>query len=259
VDVPYLSEHEIEKQAARLLAEFNIARGLRLTAQIPVEELLEHHLKLTLDFDDLHGKLGVPMSGAEPEVLGALWIESREVFIDQSLDPIESPEKEGRYRFTLGHEIGHWRLHREHLLRDAQTPDMFEGVNRGPKVICRASQARQRVEWQADKFASSLLMPRQLLYHFWREEFSRGTPLSFESFQESNWAKFPVGWTGTVSLRAHLRDRFDPRAVAYFFYRASSFMAPIFNVSNQAMQIRLQDVGLLQIEEPSQRKIGGAA
>jgi hypothetical protein len=85
--VPYLTEVEIEKQAARLLAQFTISRGLSLVAPIPVEQILERHLKLTLDFDDLHGKLGIPMSGKEPEVLGALWVESREVFIDQSLDP----------------------------------------------------------------------------------------------------------------------------------------------------------------------------
>lgn len=217
MDVPYLSEDEIEKQAALLLAEYNVSRGLRLVAPIPVEELLERHLKLTLDFDDLHGKLGVPMSGSEPEVLGALWVESREVFIDQSLDPIASPEKEGRYRFTVGHEIGHWQLHREHLLSDSETPDFFEQVARAPMVICRASQGRKLVEWQADKFASSLLMPRLLLHHFWREEFSRCTPLSFELFRRSDWGKPPVGWTGNIVLPAHLRDQFDPRAVAYFF------------------------------------------
>ena len=102
-------------------------------------------------------------------------------------------------------------------------------------------------------------MPRALLRHFWREEFSRGTPLSFELFQGSNWGKPPVGWTGNIVLPAHLRDQFDPRAVAYFFYRASSPLASIFNVSNQAMQIRLQDVGLLHIEDPRQREIGATA
>jgi hypothetical protein len=255
VEVPYLSENEIENQAALLLAKFNVPRGLGLVAPIPVEDILERQLKLTLDFDDLHGKLGVPMSGTEPEVLGALWVESREVFIDQSLDPVASPEKEGRYRFTLGHEIGHWQLHREHLLSDLQTPDFFEQVTRVPTVICRASQARRRVEWQADKFASCLLMPRSLLHHFWREEFSRCTPLSFDLFQRSDWAKPPLGWTATMSLPAHLRDRFDPQAVAYFLYRASSRMASIFKVSNQAMQIRLQDVGLLHIEAARQREM----
>jgi hypothetical protein len=256
MDVPYLSENEIENQAVQLLAEFSVARGLRLVAPIPVEDLLERHLKLTLDFDDLHEKLGVPMSDNEPEVLGALWVDSREVFIDQSLDPVDSPEKEGRYRFTLGHEIGHWRLHREYLARDPNTTDLFGQVSRGPTVICRASQAKERVEWQADHFASSLLMPRSLLHHWWREEFSRSTPLVFNVFQNSDWARPPMSWLGAMSLPAHLRDQFDPRAVSYFFYRASACMAPIFNVSIQAMQIRLQNIGLLHIEEPRQHAAG---
>src|SRR5688500_5216775 len=98
MEVRYLSKDNIENQAARLLAEYNVAHGLRLVAPIPVEELLERHLKLTLDFDDLHTRLGVPRSGDEPEVLGALWADSREVFIDQSLDPFENPMIEGRYR-----------------------------------------------------------------------------------------------------------------------------------------------------------------
>jgi hypothetical protein len=53
-------------------------------APVPVEEVLEAHLKLTLDFDDLHTKLGISMVGAEPEVFGALWVHSREIFVDQS-------------------------------------------------------------------------------------------------------------------------------------------------------------------------------
>jgi IrrE N-terminal-like domain len=255
VDVPYLPENEIESHADQLLAEFNMARGLRLEAPIPVEELLERHLKLAIDFDDLHGRLGVPMSGDEPEVLGALWVDSREVFIDQSLDPVDNPEREGRYRFTLGHEIGHWRLHRDYLIGNCETSDLFGQVSRAPTVICRASQAKERVEWQADYFSSCLLMPRSLLRYWWREEFSRSTPLIFRLFESSDWAKPPMGWTGSMNIPAHLRDRVDPRAVSYFFYRASARIAPIFNVSIQATQIRLQNAGLLYIEEPRQHSI----
>jgi IrrE N-terminal-like domain len=246
MDVKYLSENEIERQAAYLLAEFNVPRGLRLVAPIPVEDLLERHLKLRLDFDDLHSRLGVPRSGEGPEVLGALWAESREVFIDQSLDPVDNPEMEGRYRFTLGHEIGHWQLHREYLIPASKGPDLFGHTSQAPTVICRASQAKERVERQADCFASCLLMPRSLLHHWWREEFSRSTPLIFRTFQSSDWAKPPIGWTGSINIPAHLRDRVDPRTVSYFFYRASERIAPIFNVSIQATQIRLQNVGLLQ-------------
>jgi hypothetical protein len=236
-------------EAAYLLTEFNFARSL--VAPIPIEDLLERHLKLTLDFDDLHSRLGVPRLGREPEVLGALWAESREVFIDQSLDPVENPEMEGRYRFTLAHEIGHWQLHREYLEQRSQGRQ----VGQRPTVICRATQAKERVEWQADYFASCLLMPRALLHHWWREEFSRSTPLIFTSFQSSDWAKPPMGWTASVTLPTHLRGQVDPRAVSYFFYRASARIAPIFNVSMQAAQNRLQDVGLLDIEYPRQQSI----
>jgi hypothetical protein len=255
MDVRYLSEAEIENEAAYLLAEFNMRRGLRLAAPTPVEDLLEHHLKLSLDFDDLHARLGVPRSNNETEVFGALWADSREVFIDQSLDPIEHPEMEPRYRFTLGHEIGHWRLHKEYLEQSSTNSDLFGNTSPAPTVICRASQAKERVEWQADYFASCLLMPRVLLHHYWREQFSRTTPLVFSMFQDSDWAKPPMGWTGSLPLDSRLRDRLDARAVSYFFYRASAHIAPIFNVSVQAAQIRLQDVGLLYVETPRQQSI----
>ncbi len=162
MDVPYLSASEIEKEAALLLAEFNIGRGRSLVAPVPVEEVLEAHLKLTLDFDDLHTRLGIPMTGAEPEVFGALWVNSREVFVDQSLDPAENPNIEGRYRFTVSHEIGHWRLHRDHLA-SADHLDLFKESAKPGVVICRSSQAKKRAgplwdgqAWQRYRLISRL-------------------------------------------------------------------------------------------------------
>src|SRR6202045_2868542 len=50
---------------------------------------------------------------AEPDIFGAIWLETGEIVIDESLDPEERPAMEGRYHFTLGHEgAGNWRLHR---------------------------------------------------------------------------------------------------------------------------------------------------
>jgi hypothetical protein len=252
MDVPFLSAHEIENEAALLLAEFNVNRGRNLVAPVPVEGVLEAHLKLALNFDDLHTRLGVPMTGAEPEVFGALWVKSREVFVDQSLDPATNPQMEGRYRFTLGHEIGHWRLHRNHLVF-ADHPDLFKQSADSGVVICRSSQAKKRIEWQADYFASCLLMPRALIACWWREVFSRSNPLVFSSWaRDSAWTKPPMGWTTTAVLSRHQQTRFDPKAVAYFFYKASAPMAPIFNVSVQAMQLRLCELGLLSIEPSHQ-------
>ena len=121
IAVPFLSQKQIEQEATSLLVEFGgLRNGGRIEPPVPVEKILEKHLRLTLDFDDLHERLRIPRSGEEPDVLGALWVESGEVFIDESLDPDEHPEQEGRYRFTLAHEIGHWCLHKDYLTSPAQ-------------------------------------------------------------------------------------------------------------------------------------------
>jgi hypothetical protein len=257
IEVPFLSEQEIEQTALRLLRDAGVCKSSNFNGIVPVEKILEHHLNLSLDFDDLHGKLGVQMSGEEPEILGALWVESREVFIDQSLDPDENPKMEGRYRFTVGHEIGHWCLHREHILAGSKEDDLFGAVvHSGPSVVCRASNSREPIEWQADVFASKLLMPTQLVHFWWRELFSRSTPLIFEVFErDSNWTRPPLGWRGITNLPRGLSSRFDPSAVSYFFFKASRELAPRFGVSIQAMQLRLEGLGLLLLERPRQMSV----
>lgn len=52
--VPYRATSEIERSAGRLLAEYAAQRGVRLAPPIPVDDIVEKHLKLTLEFDDLH-------------------------------------------------------------------------------------------------------------------------------------------------------------------------------------------------------------
>ena len=207
IAVPFLSEDDIERAAASLLVDFgDLRNGGSIKPPVPVEKVLEKHLKLTLDFDDLHERLRIPRSGEEPDVLGALWAESGEVFIDESLDPDEYPEREGRYRFTLAHEIGHWCLHKDYLTSPPQGGDLF-GYHKPPTVICRASQAQHRIERQADSFASSLLMPERWVRIVWRELFSRS-----QSTRLLRLARFgsgqrpPMGWGGRGSSLRLLRS-----------------------------------------------------
>ena len=44
--IPYLSEEAIERDAAALLNEYADARGLTIEPPIPIEDILEKHLKL---------------------------------------------------------------------------------------------------------------------------------------------------------------------------------------------------------------------
>src|SRR5262245_6970901 len=62
MDVPFLSKSEIENEAVRLLTEFNIGRGRRLVAPVPVEEVAEAALMTVVRvkgfkvFRDRHGR-----------------------------------------------------------------------------------------------------------------------------------------------------------------------------------------------------------
>lgn len=253
INVPYLTKESIERSAELLLLNYKHVIGLDCVLPIPVERILERYLKLTLDFDDLHEKLGIPIGPDGPDVLGALWTKTKQVFIDASLDPDVYPQREGRYRFTLAHEIGHWHLHRNYL-EDSPTESVDKSpVNKDSPIISRVSEAGKRIEWQADYFASSLLMPRRVMDVCWREMFSRSTPLVFEVFEGcSDWTKPPAWWTRTSELPVRLTNRFDPRAISYFFYRTSRVLAPLFGVSLRAMEVRLQQLGLLRLERLDQ-------
>jgi hypothetical protein len=162
--VPYLAEEVIERDAAALLAEFARARGITIAPPIPIEDVVEKHLKLGIEFNDTHCLFGLPRYGRDPDILGAMFFDERRIVLDESLDPEENPAKEGRYRYTLAHEGGgHWRLHRHLFANDSGQAALFAGPA-PPSVICRSSQAKERVEWQADFYASCLLMPRELVF-----------------------------------------------------------------------------------------------
>src|SRR4029077_17414544 len=169
--VPYLHEEQIERDAAALLADYSQARGVVIGPPIPIEDIVEKHLKLGIEFDDMHGLFNHPRSslGRDPDILGAMFFDERRIVIDESLDPEENPSMEGRYRFTLAHEGGgHWRLHRGIFAKDRAQAALFDRPE-SPSFVCRSSEAKKREEWQADFYASCLLMPRNLVIEAWRE------------------------------------------------------------------------------------------
>src|SRR5262249_20688913 len=175
--IPYLSEEAIERDAAALLQEYASARGVTIEPPIPIEDIVEKHLKLGIEFDDTHRLFGIPRrpeSGAD--ILGAIFFDEARIVIDESLDPIERRGVEGGYRFTLGHEAGgHWRLHRWIFAKNPAQGGLFGGPE-APSFVCRSSEAKRREEWQADLYASCLLMPKNLVVEAWRERLVTQTP-----------------------------------------------------------------------------------
>ena len=252
--VPYMKEEDIEQDAAALLAEYARARGVVIVPPIPIEDILEKHLKLGIEFDDTHSLFGIPRSGTDADILGAMFFDEERIVIDESLDPEEHPAMEGRYRFTLAHEGGgHWRLHRRYFNANPGQAGLFAGPI-PPSVICRSSQAKEPVEWQADFYASCLLMPRKLVFAAWDEMFpdrkqrviQPSVPVS-HSFVEVARMSLILGskplWTESVD------EALD---------RIAQPLAEKFLVSPIAMRIRLEKLGLLLREVPHQHLFAGA-
>ncbi|MBF0214755.1 MAG: ImmA/IrrE family metallo-endopeptidase [Magnetococcales bacterium] len=216
----HMQKEEIEAASRRLLLGHYRQFGPAGFLPIPVEEILESHLSLTLEFDDLKTRLGLR------DVLGATWVNDRRVVIDLSLDPTVDPRKEGRYRFTLAHELGHWELHR-HEFEDGTARRGAFRQQIPPSIVCRTSTCKDPMEWQADLFAGYLLMPTKMINDAWSSIF--GTTDSYMAAEEM----------------AELSSRKDGQPVI----SVAREMARAFHVSGQAMQIRLLDLGLIKLTE----------
>ena len=257
--VPYLAEEAIERNAEALLTEFAHARDVVIEPPIPIEDIMEKYLKLGIEFDDTHRLFGIPRTDLSqgPDILGAIFFDEKRVVVDESLDPEEHPNKEGRYRFTLAHEGGgHWRLHRSLYARDPAQAAQFGGSS-VPTVICRSSQAKERVEWQANFYASCLLMPRKLVFRAWKREFGDFEPREV------------VGAGGGPEDYDREIEEIDPED-KQFLGKLPSLRDPAemlseeivrplaeqFVVSPIAMRIRLEKLGLLIREVPLRRILG---
>lgn len=248
--VAFMSDEAIERDAEALLADYARERGVRIEAPIPIEDIFEKHLKIGVEFDDTHRLFGVPRSGIgfDPDILGAIFFDQKRIVIDESLDPETNPAKEGRYRFTLAHEGGgHWRLHRHLFGKDPAQTSLLE-PNAAPSVVCRTSQAKERIEFQADLYASCVLMPRKLVFAAWDEAFP-------DRKQRVLQPATPIDHPFVEIARAECRipgaefTETDDQALDSF---AKPF-AEKFLVSPIAMRIRLERLGLLHRTVPLQR------
>jgi hypothetical protein len=245
--VPYLSEEAIERDAAALLAEYSRKRGVAIIPPIPIEDIVEKHLKLGIEFDDMHRLLNHPRSGFDPDILGAIFFNEGRIVIDESLDPEENPSKEPRYRYTVAHEGGgHWRLHRHLFMQDSAQATLFGGPT-PPSVVCRSSRAKERVEWQADFHASCLLMPRKFVMAAWDEMFPDRKPRVLQP-------RVPIDHPFVEVPRIECRiGDYDCSEDDDLLDRIARPLAGMFLVSAIAMRIRLEKLGLLLREVPHQR------
>ena len=220
--VPFLTREEIEDAAADLLHAYGAKYAVVSKPPIPADEILNTHLKVTLDFDDLARLLEV-----EGDVFGATWLDKKQVIIDESLDPTNHPEMIGRYNFTVGHETGHWQLHRSYFEKSTDQQQLFM-EDQSPSVVCRTSQAKERIEWQADFFSSCLLMPPMMLRDWCKTNY-RFERITVPEIK----ARTASPWQGALMSDDLVIEKF------------TKSLAKDFAVSSIAMRIRLETLGLI--------------
>lgn len=213
--IPWMSRESIAAQAGGVVENFQKTLGCPVHPPIPVEDIVERHLGLRLCYEDLEERLGIP------DVLGATYVGSRKIVINERLFEDRS---EGRLVFTAAHEVGHWVLHRRYAAEARRLQGPAESI------VCRSRDAREPIEWQADAFAASLLMPAKAV----RRAFKRvcgEKPLVLQNVRAALGA-------GT---------RYVEPCAEHWPLLAEAVCAEggFSNVSKQAMIIRLQELGLL--------------
>lgn len=227
VQVPYRTVSELEHMALDLLKKYGTWKGKPARPPIDVDDIVEGYFGLDLEVGDLRTLLGVS------DVLGATWFDEKLMRVDSSLEG-----KEGRLAFTLGHEIGHWWVHRPIFEMEKVTLPLFpseEDRKASPAVVCRSAQRKEPAEWQADMFAALLLMPG----------------FEVRAAVKRLYGDVLPGWEGIE--RRKKAGELDPnlRDLSSRVIKEGCFT----NVSNEAMRYRLLDLRLVVDQTAPQRSM----
>ena len=222
--VPILSRARIDDIAEEYLKEYQ-PEALKTPMEIDIEGFMENYLGAIPDYQFLsHNMIYLGMTifhdsnhviVYDPELNEAKYISARAKTIIIDMRLLEKIQ-EHRFRFTLGHESGHLIFHKTY----------FEYLRRLAKISGDESVVQMRclnsgtfgagplisdidwLEWQANQFSSSFLMPKTVVFSIIND----------------------FG-TSSISLKNAMRE-----------------MKSIFNVSNEAVSYRLRNLGIIDAE-----------
>lgn len=240
--VPILKKEEIDSIAERFILEF-CPEALKEPQEIDIDSFVMNYLKLKQDFQYLSHcgvYLGMIVFNDTNKVIvynqnqnRAEYIAAKEgtVIIDNTL--LEE-DQEHRYRFTMGHEGGHWIFHRDVLQHNLNQMSLFAPQTK-PIIKCRAANIEgkvkpvsewtddDRMEWQSNYMSSALMMPKSMILAMYNDS----------------------------ELRRNIEEKTDSNDFfsQEFFIDAVS---RVFNVSIQAAEIRLKNLGIINEKNTAQ-------
>ena len=194
---PDIPDKDIEEKAQSLVEDYFYNSEWSLKAPVPVERIAESHLGYDIEITD-EGLF------EDPDFLGGIHFDAKLIQVNGSIE-----DQEGRYNFTIAHELGHHCLHKE----------TFETMETNGGIMCREQGQKPIAERQADYFAASLLMPRNLVMKAFEEVFGDTDAIELTAKKKHK--------LGVIANRVMKRGNFD-------------------NVSLTAMANRLIGIGLIK-------------
>ena len=231
MEYPYLTDEAIECEAAGLVQSV-FGGPWRESTPVDLETIVYEHLspKEDLIFND---DADLPPEDGEI-VLGKTLPIRGKILLNRALKAGER----GRARFTLAHELGHWKLHRKLFLARREMLDLFAGasveddfaligLNRSIFPWSCSPSAIAREEWQANRFAVALLIDREVLREEFRVRF--GVPVVARSSRE---------WRLRARTLRELASQMVNAQVG-----AHTPLRDVFGLSTEAMSIALESRG----------------
>lgn len=175
-----LSRIQIDNEAIAFLNKYN-KDAIENPQKLDLEDIIENKLQLSIDYQILDSDnhiLGMTVfKSGNIEVLDEnknkkyIRVEKNTMVFNEEL--ASNLKQQGRFRFTLAHEIGHWVLHRKYYFIDENQLNLFDELGENDFIKCLNRNENDMItnqnktnidwlEWQADNFASSLLMPKNI-------------------------------------------------------------------------------------------------
>ncbi len=224
--IPVLSKRDIDIIGERLVGDF-YPDAVQTPMTVDIDGFAQCYLGLKQDFQFLSHNgiyLGmmvfsdtskVPVYDPSTKRAEYISVSARTIIIDNGL---LDESQEHRYRFTVGHEAAHDIFHSAYFAKKPNHDPSFN-TNNIPMVQCRIDTSKNKMrplslwtdndwmEWQANRLSSAVLMPASMVVKLISDQ-----PPEHTAFRAACWV-----------MAVHRT----------------------FNVSIQAAEIRLRDLGMI--------------
>jgi len=214
--VPVLNSNDIEIKAEEVISFFdkNILEKPQRTPLLDFIEKLHKQFKIKRDYSL---SLGKTKNGKT--ILGKTQLKPLGLFIDKSL------VNDNRFNFILGHEFGHIVFHRSININktgyeEQELIDTEIDLVTGKKNL---KTARDWMEWQANYFASAILIPRSTVMQAVIEK------------QKEMGIKRNIGQIILEPKRYSVND----------YKEIQKHLGLIYNITATNVECRLKDLGIL--------------